>query len=210
MRPGTGKCALWSQGARFGAARLAGVNRARSLLLVLVLLLALAPLAAASAGTKGHKPKATGPSLKITALSVNEDPFSPGTKVTETEPVNACYYVFGETTTPHEMLLTALVKATGIPASAPTSITIEAPWTKQGFAPGIDEEGVPFHKALFPDGKESVGTVAGGGSSADEYFRWVSLQGGSLEAGDGTYRVVVSVKVGGHTIEAHGQVKIDC
>lgn len=186
------------------------MNRARSLLLILVLLLALSPLAAASAGTKGHKPKATGPSLKITALSVNEDPFSPGTKVTETEPVNACYYVFGETTTPHEMLLTALVKATGIPHSAPTSITIEAPWTKQGFAPGIAEEGVPFHKALFPDGKESVGTVAGGGSSADEYFRWVSLQGGSLEAGDGTYRVVVSVKVGGHTIEAHGSIKIDC
>ena len=36
---------------------------------------------------------------------------------------------------------------------------------------------------------EAIGASAGGGSEADEYFRWVSLQGGSLEAGDGTYRV---------------------
>jgi hypothetical protein len=186
------------------------LRNARNLALVLIAVLALAPLAAAHAGTKGHKPKATGPSLKITALSVNENPFSSGTKVTESNPVNACYYVFGETTTPHEMLLVALVKATGIPHAAPTSITMEAPWTEQGFGEGIEEEGVPFHKALFPDGKESVGTVAGGGSSADEYFRWIDLQGGSLEAGDGTYRVVVSTKVGGQTIEAHAQIKIAC
>jgi hypothetical protein len=183
------------------------LKRARNLTLVLCALLALSPLAASQAA---HKPKATGPSLKITALSVNEQPFAPGTKVTEEQPINACYYVFGEATTPHEMLLTALVKATGIPASAPTSITLEAPWTKQRFGEPVEEEGVPFHKALFPDGKESVGTVAGGGSEADEYFRWISMQGGSLEAGDGTYRVVVATKVGGQTVEAHGQVKIDC
>jgi hypothetical protein len=183
------------------------LKRARNLILGVCVLLALSPLAATQAA---HKPKAVGPSLKITALSVNEDAFTPGTKVTETEPVNACYYVFGEAASPHEMLLTALVKATGIPASAPTSITLEAPWTKQGFGEAIDEEGVPFHKALFPDGKESVGTVAGGGSEADEYFRWISMQGGSLEAGDGTYRVVIATKVGGRTIEAHGSIKIGC
>jgi hypothetical protein len=179
------------------------------LVIVLAAVLVPASLAGAHAGGKG-KPKAAGPSLKITGLSVNEQLFAPGTKVTEKQPINACYYVFGEATTPHEMLLTALVKATGIPASAPTSITLEAPWTKQGFGEPVEEEGVPFHKALFPDGKESVGTVAGGGSAADEYFRWISLQGGSLEAGDGTYRVVIATKVGGQTIEAHGQIKIDC
>jgi hypothetical protein len=183
------------------------LKRARNLTLVLCSLLALAPIAATQAA---HKPKASGPSLKITALSVNEQAFSPGTKVTEKQPINACYYVFGEAASPHEMLLTALVKATGIPANAPTSITVEAPWTKQGFGEPVEEEGVPFHKALFPDGKESVGTLAGGGSAADEYFRWVSLQGGSLEAGDGTYRVVIATKVGGRTLEAHGQVTIDC
>jgi hypothetical protein len=177
---------------------------------ILVAVLVPASLAGAHAGAKGGKPKATGPSLKITALSVNENPFSPGTKVTESNPVNACYYVFGEAATPHEMLLTALVKATGIPHSAPTSITVEAPWVKQGFGEGIEEEGVPFGKALFPDGKESVGTVAGGGSAADEYFRWISLQGGSLEAGDGTYRVVIATKVGGQALEAHASIKIDC
>jgi len=52
--------------------------------------------------------------------------------------------------------------------------------------------------------------VAGGGTAADEYFRWMDLQGGSLQAGDGSYRVVISTKVGGHTIEAHGSIKIDC
>jgi hypothetical protein len=186
------------------------LKKALCLVTVLFAVLVPASLAAAHGGAKGAKPKATGPSLKITALSVNEDPFSPGTKVTESNPVNACYYVFGEAATPHEMLFTALVKATGIPHSAPTSITMEAPWTKQGFGEGIEEEGVPFGKALFPDGKESVGTVAGGGSAADEYFRWISLQGGSLEAGDGTYRVVVSTKVGGQTLEAHASIKIDC
>ncbi len=183
------------------------MKRARNLTLLLCALLALSPIAATQAA---HKPKAAGPSLEITALSVNENPFAPGTKVTESAPVNACYYVFGEAASPHEMLLTALVKATGIPANAPTSITLEAPWTKQGFGEAVEEEGVPFHKALFPDGKESVGTVAGGGSAADEYFRWVSMQGGSLEAGDGTYRVVIATKVGGRTIEAHGSIKIDC
>jgi hypothetical protein len=183
------------------------LKRARNLTLVLCALLALSPIAVTQAA---HKPKAAGPALKITGLSVNEQLFSPGTKVTESAPVNACYYVFGEATTPHEMLLTALLKATGIPASAPTSITLEAPWTKQGFGEPIEEEGVPFHKALFPDGKESVGTVAGGGSEADEYFRWISMQGGSLEAGDGTYRVVIATKVGGRTLEAHASIKIDC
>ena len=185
--------------------------KARLFILALALgtcaLAALSPLATAGAA---HKPKASGPSLKITALSVNEDPFAPGTKVTETEPENACYYVFGEAATPHEILLVALVKATGIPVASPTQITIEAPWTKQGFGDPIEEEGVPFHKALFHDGKESVGTVAGGGTAADEYFRWISQQGGSLEAGDGTYRVAIATKVGGQTIEAHGSIKIAC
>jgi hypothetical protein len=182
-------------------------SKLRNLVFLLCVLAALSPGALAQAA---HKPKAAGPSLRITGLSVNEQLFSPGTKVTEKQPINACYYVFGEAATPHEMLLTALVKATGIPASAPTSITMEAPWTEQGFGEALDEEGVPFHKALFPDGKESVGTVAGGGSAADEYFRWIDLQGGSLEAGDGTYRVVIATKVGGQTIEAHAQIKIDC
>jgi hypothetical protein len=53
-------------------------------------------------------------------------------------------------------------------------------------------------------------TVAGGGSDADGYFRWISMQGGGREAGDGTYRVVIATKVGGRTLEAHGEVKIDC
>jgi hypothetical protein len=175
--------------------------------------LALSPLAAAqadgAAGKTGHH-KATGPSLKIVGLSVNEQLFAPGTKVTEKQPINACYYVFGEAGTPHEMLLTALVKATGIPHSAPTSITMVAPWVTQGFAAGISEEGVPFSKALFPDGKESVGTVSGGGSNPDEYFRWTSMQGGSTEAGDGTYKVQISTKVGNQTLEAHGSISIDC
>jgi hypothetical protein len=183
------------------------LKRARKLILVVLALAALAPIAASQAA---HKPKAAGPSLKITGLSVNEQLFAPGTKVTEKQPINACYYVFGEAASPHEMLLTALVKAIDIPASAPTSITMEAPWTQQGFGEALEEEGVPFHKALFPDGKESVGTVAGGGSAADEYFRWIDLQGGSLEAGDGTYRVVIATKVGGRTIEAHASIKIDC
>jgi len=192
------------------------LRRARNLALALFAVLALSPLAAAqaaeahgNAGKTGHH-KATGPSLKLVALSVNEQPFAPGTKVTEKQPVNACYYVFGEAGTPHEMILTALVKATGIPHNAPTSISMVAPWVTQGFASGISEEGVPFSKALFPDGKESVGTVAGGGTSPDEYFRWTDLQGGSIEAGDGTYKVTISTKVGGQTLEAHGSISIDC
>ena len=184
-------------------------RRARNLAFALFLVLALSPFAAAQAGAKGHK-KASGPSLKITALSVNENPFTPGTKVTESKPINACYYVFGEAATPHEMLFTALVRATRIPAGAKTSITMTAPWVTQRFGSGISEEGVPFHKAVFHDGKESVGTVSGGGTSADEYFRWISLQGGSLAAGDGTYRVAIAVKVGGRTLEAHGSIKVDC
>lgn len=141
---------------------------------------------------------------------MNQNLFAPGTKVTEKQPVNACYYVFGEAATPHEMMLTALVKASGIPRNAPTSITMVAPWVTQGFGPGLEEEGVPFHKALFPDGKESAGTVAGGGSAPDEYFRWINVQGGSLQAGDGTYRVAITVKVGGSTLAAHGSIKIAC
>jgi hypothetical protein len=185
-------------------------NSRRSVLALAVGLCALAAFFPFATSQAAHKPKRVGPSLKITALSVNENSFVPGTKVTESEPENACYYIFGEAGTPHEMILVALVKATGIPAGAPTQITMEAPWTKQGFGEPIEEEGVPFHKALFHDGRESVGTIAGGGSSADEYFRWVDLQGGSLEAGDGTYRVVIATKVGGQTIEAHAQIKIDC
>lgn len=185
-------------------------RRTRDLALALLAVLALSPLAAAQAGKAHPKPKATGPSLRILGLSVNQQPFAPGTKVTERQPVNACYYVFGEAATPHEMMLTALVEATGIPRNAPTSITMVAPWVTQGFGSGIEEEGVPFHKALFPDGKESAGTVAGGGTGPDEYFRWIDMQGGSLQAGDGRYTVQVSAKVGGHTLEAHGSITIAC
>jgi hypothetical protein len=191
----------------------AELRRVRNLALILAAVLALSPLAVAQAhagaGKKGHH-KATGPSLKIVGLSVNQQSFAPGTKVTEKQPINACYYVFGEAGTPHEMILTALVKATGIPRDAPTSITMVAPWVTQGFASGISEEGVPFFKALFPDGRESVGTVAGGGSKPDEYFRWTDMQGGSIEAGDGTYKVQISTRVGGRTLEAHGSISIDC
>jgi hypothetical protein len=192
------------------------LNRARNLALIPLAALVLSPLAAAqakeahgSAAKAGH-PKATAPSLKIVGLSVNEQLFAPGTKVTEKQPINACYYVFGEAGTPHEMILTALVKATGIPHSAKTSITMVAPWVTQGFAAGISEEGVPFSKALFPDGKESVGTISGGGSKPDEYFRWTDLQGGSIEAGDGNYKVTISAKVGNQLLEAHGSISIDC
>jgi len=184
----------------------------RILLLVLLAALAVSSLPAAQARAgqgKGHK-KGAGPSLKIVGLSVNEQEFAPGTKVTEKSPINACYYVFGEAGTPHEMILTALVKADGIPHNAPTSITMVAPWVTQGFAEGIAEEGVPFSKALFADGKESAGTVAGGGTSPDEYFRWTDLQGGSIEAGDGTYTVKISVKVGGQTLQAHKSISIAC
>ncbi|HEY0280598.1 MAG TPA: hypothetical protein VGC32_20220 [Solirubrobacterales bacterium] len=184
-------------------------RKGRGITSVVLAVLALSPLATAQAAGKAH-PKAGGPSLKLVGLSVNEQDFTPGTKVTEKQPINACYYIFGEAATPHEMILVALVKADGIPHSAPTSITMVAPWTTQGFGEPIDEETVPFSKALFADGKESVGTIAGGGSKPDEFFRWVDLQGGSLEAGDGTYKVEVSVKVGGHTLETHGSIKIDC
>jgi hypothetical protein len=191
------------------------LRRTRYLALVPLALLALSPLGAAQAnGThgrtdRGHH-KAAGPSLKLVGLAVNEQQFAPGTKVTEKQPINACYYVFGEAGTPHELILTALVKATGIPRNAKTSITMVAPWVTQGFAAGIAEEGVPFHKALFPDGKESVGTLSGGGSGPDEYFRWTDLQGGSLEAGDGIYKVTISVKVGSRTLETHGSISIAC
>jgi hypothetical protein len=52
--------------------------------------------------------------------------------------------------------------------------------------------------------------VAGVGSEAYEYFRWISMQGDSLEAGDGTYRDVIATKVGGRTLEAHASIKIEC
>jgi hypothetical protein len=164
---------------------------------------------AGAAGGKGAR-KPVAPSLKIVGLSVNQQEFTPGTKVTEKSPINACYYIFGEAGAPHEMMLTALVKADGIPRAAPTSITMVAPWTTQGLAEGIEEEGVPFSKALFADGKESAGTIAGGGSAADEYFRWIDIQGGSIEAGDGTYSMKISVKIGGRTLQAHGSIKVGC
>ncbi len=189
----------------------ARLRSARRILPAVLVVLAILPVAAQAKGAHAKSPKGSaGPSLRILGLSVNQQEFAPGTKVTEANPVNACYYVFGEAATPHEMILTALVKADGIPHNAPTSITMIAPWTTQGLADGIAEEEVPFHKALFPDGKESAGTVAGGGTKPDEYFRWTDLQGGSLAAGDGTYRVVIATKVGGRTLEAHASIKIDC
>jgi hypothetical protein len=186
------------------------LRKARILLPALLAVLALSVVAVGSAQGAGGKGKAAGPSLKIVGLSVNQQEFSPGTKVTEKSPINACYYIFGEAGAPHEMMLTALVKADGIPKSAPTSITMVAPWTTQGFGAGIDEEKVPFSKALFADGKESAGTVAGGGTSPDEYFRWIDMQGGSIEAGDGTYTVKISVKVGGQTLQAHKSISVAC
>jgi hypothetical protein len=154
--------------------------------------------------------KAKGPSLKIVGLSLDEQDYAPGTHITEKAPLNACYYIYGEAASPSSMLFVGLIEASGIPASAKTSISVVAPWTAAGYAEGVDDSEVPFSEALFPDKRSSVGVVAGGGTAKDDYFRWVQLQGGSIEAGDGRYSVSVSVEVGKQTLEAHGAITVDC
>lgn len=172
-----------------------------------------ATLAQAKGAKTGHhskSKKAKGPSLKLVGLSLDEQVFKPGTRITEKAPINACYYIYGEAASPSTMLFVGLIEASNIPADAMTSISVAAPWTEAGFAEGVDESEVPFSEALFPDKKSSVGVVAGGGTSKDDYFRWVQLQGGSIEAGDGRYSVSVSVEVGKQTLEAHGSITVDC
>jgi hypothetical protein len=154
--------------------------------------------------------KAKGPSLKIVGLSLNEQDYFSGTHITEKAPINACYDIFGEAASPPSMLFVGLIEASGIPATAKTSISVVAPWTTQGLAQGVDVSEVPFSEALFPDKKSSVGVVAGGGSSKNDYFRWVQLQGGSTEAGDGSYSVSVSTEVGKQTLQAHGSITVSC
>lgn len=141
---------------------------------------------------------------------MNGNPFSPRDEGDVVAPDQRLLLHLRRNDDASRILLTALVEANGIPANAPTSITLEAPPIKQGFGEAVEEEGVSFHKALLPDGKESVATVAGVGSEAYGYFRWISMQGGSLEAGDGTYRDVIATKVGGRTLEAHASIKIEC
>ncbi|HEY1690131.1 MAG TPA: hypothetical protein VGF95_14850 [Solirubrobacteraceae bacterium] len=154
--------------------------------------------------------KAKGPFVKVVGLSVDEQDYNPGTHITEKAPLNACYYIFGEAASPSSMIFVALLEASGIPEGAKTSIDVVAPWTTQGFGEGVQESEVPFSEAIFSDKKESAGVVAGGGTSKDDYFRWVQLQGGSIEAGDGRYSVSISVEVGKQTLEAHGSITVGC
>ncbi len=175
-----------------------------SLLTVTLAASALLPVAAADAKPK----KAAGPALKIASMAINEQSFSPGTKITEKSPINACYFIFGEADSPPSLLFVANIHATHIPSSAPTTLTLTPAWTRLGLGAPVTVTNKPFSKAVFDNNGKGVGALNGGVKG--DFFRWDSIQGGSTQSGDGTYTIKISVKVGGHTISAHGSITVAC
>ena len=174
----------------------------------LVALAVLALLSATAEAKPKPKPKPAKPSIKLTGVSVNQQNFIPGTKVTLTSPINACYGIGGATQDPPDVTMFAFVHAVKIPNRAPLTTTFVTPWDTQT-VPDAEDAHPTFGNSWFHDRGHQQASIFGGPDGPDDFFRYDD-EGTGRNIFNGTYTVSVSVKVGGTTLRTHGSITVNC
>jgi hypothetical protein len=153
------------------------------------------------------KPK---PSLRIAGISVNQQDFKPGTKVTGQQPINACYGIGGAAFDPMSLTAVGFVHAVSIPSSAKTSVTFTTPWASVGN--GSMNVTDRFSKVLFKNKGHGVASAFGGAEGPYDFYAYLMLPTGYPTSNyiDGRYAIKVTAKVGSKTLRASGSIVIAC
>ncbi|MDQ6778049.1 MAG: hypothetical protein M3071_17970 [Actinomycetota bacterium] len=157
--------------------------------------------------TAKAKPK---PSLKIAALSVNQQYFTPGTKVTQKAPINACYGIGGASFDPMSLTVVGFVHAVGVPSSAKTTVKMTTPWATA--ANGTMDVSDRFSKVLFKNKGHGVASTFGGAQGPYDFYTYLMLPTGYPTSSyiDGLYTMMVTTQAGSKTLHASGSVVVAC
>jgi hypothetical protein len=177
----------------------------RRIAFVVPSLLALVLLAGSAQAKAGHPAK---PSIKLTGISVNDQNFTPGTKVTLKAPINACYGIGGADQSPPDVTMFAFVHAVKVPNKAPLTTTFVTPWDTQTL-PDTADPHPTFGSSWFHNRGHQQASIFGGADGPDDFFRYDD-EGTGRNIFNGTYTVSVSVKVSGKVLRTHGSITIDC
>lgn len=181
--------------------------KARARHIGLIITLACAVLAQAAHANSHHPPK---PSVKVAGISVNQQDFPAGTKVTQQSPINACYAIGGPALTPPSLTVVGFVHAVSIPASAKTTIDFSTPWA--GAVNGVINETDRFSKVLFKNRGHGVAATFGGANGPNDYYRYIMLPTGYPTSSyiDGRYSLTVTIKLRTKTLHASGAITVAC
>jgi hypothetical protein len=170
-----------------------------------VTLVIAVPLAGARVATT-----ASGPSIRITGISVDMFDATPGTKITymPNNPPNACYDIGGASQDPQQVDVVFFIHAVGIPASAPVTLDVSTPWDKQS-RPDAQNAHPVFSTTWFRNKGHGVAAIYGGSDAPDNFYTYDD-EGTRGNMFNGNYSVTTTVKVHGTVLRAHGRLKIDC
>lgn len=179
--------------------------------------LAVAPRTTSPRGTIArhrHKPhhksrrvKASGPSLALVGFGLNQQFIEPGAKVSSNA---TCAAIIGSGAPGENVRFTILLRATAIPANAPTTIQRTIPWDGGVFneSPGTTTP-VPW-SGVFGPGTQLVNYP---GSTKQIFQTGTSTsftEGVNGSEIDGTYSFSITVPVGPHTLSAQGSILLAC
>jgi hypothetical protein len=162
--------------------------------------------------------KAAGPSVSVVGLGINRLYVPAGKTVSSN--AQCAEMVASENPSvpigpPQQVYLVAFMRATDIPASAPTRIADELPEGDSDLDEPELSPPTPWSKA-FASGSFVFGSPPG---STKDLFHALILsasaeegeyEGPSAEEFDGIYSWTVSVEVGGHTLTSAAKVTVDC
>jgi hypothetical protein len=175
------------------------------------------PLRSAAVAALGAAVLATAPALahstpapriRLTGISVNQQNFTPGTKVTLKAPVNACYGIGGPTQDPPSVQVFFFLHAVSIPKSASMTVSITTPWDQETF-PSTQAPAATFSKLWFTDRGHGASSIFGGPQGKYDYYRYDD-EGTGSNIFDGKYTIALTVKVHRHTLHAHGSITVAC
>jgi hypothetical protein len=169
----------------------------------------------AAASRQGKKQKPVGPSLSVMGFGVNRLFVPKGTTVKSS---SMCDEMVGSDSPigpPQQVYLTVYVRATDIPAHAPTQIKDSLPEGEEELDIPELTPPAPFSRA-FAKGSFLFGAPSG--SQKDLFYTPIvsssaeegQYEGPSAEEFDGAYSYTASVKVGPHTLTSTAKVTVDC
>jgi hypothetical protein len=156
---------------------------------------------------KKKRVKASGPSLALVGFGLNQQFIKPSAKVSSSA---TCEAIIGSGEPGENIRFTILLRATAIPASAPTTMQQMIPWDG-----GIFNEGpgsttpVPWSR-VFGAGTQLVNYS---GSRKQIFQTGTSTsftEGVSGSDIDGTYSFSITVPVGPHMLNAQGSILVAC
>lgn len=156
---------------------------------------------------KKTRVKASGPSLALVGFGLNQQFIKPSAKVSTNA---SCEAIIGSGAPGENVRFTILLRATAIPASAPTTMQQTIPWEGGIFSQGPGTTTPVPWSGLFGPGTQFVNYS---GSTKQIFQTGTStsfLEGVTGSDIDGTYSFSISVPVGPNVLSAQGSIIVAC